>query len=143
MGNTMTVVTGTDVKGFIAAVENERKREDSKKLVELMTRVTGEKPKLWGTIVGFGRYHYKYDSGHEGETCLVGFSPRKSALSIYFTGAYFPESEKEAQRLLGKLGKHTMGKACLYVKKLEDLDMDVLGDLVTLSVTKLREHYPN
>ena len=143
MGNTMTAVTGGDVEGFIAAVEDERKREDSQKLVVLMTRVTGEKPKMWGTIVGFGRYHYKYESGHEGETCLVGFSPRKAAFSIYLMGNYFPDSKAKAEELLGRLGKHSMGKGCLYVKKLEDVDLKVFEQLVTLSVEKLREHYPN
>jgi hypothetical protein len=143
MGNTQTVVTGTDVKGFLAGVESEQKREDSKTLLDLMGRVTGEKPKLWGSIVGFGRYHYNYESGHEGETCLVGFSPRKAAFSIYLTGNYFPESKAKAEELLGRLGKHTMGKGCLYVKKLADVDLKVLEDLVRLSVDKLREHYPD
>ncbi len=143
MGDTQTVVTSSDVKGFLAGVESEQKREDSKKLLDLMRRVTGEKPKMWGTIVGFGRYHYRYDSGHEGETCLVGFSPRKAAFSIYLTGNYFPDSKAKAEELLGRLGKHSMGKGCLYVKKLDDVDLEVLEDLVTLSVVKLREHYPN
>ena len=142
MANTQTAVTGTDVNRFLAGVENAQKRADSLKLLEMMSRVTGEKPKLWGSIVGFGRYHYKYDSGHEGETCLVGFSPRKAAFSIYLLGNYFPEVEGRRQQLLSKLGKHSMGKGCLYVKKLADVDETVLEELVTMSVKKLRERYP-
>lgn len=142
-GNTMTVMTGEDVGAFIAQVEDDRKREDSKQLVRLMSRVTGKKPKMWGTIVGFGRYHYKYETGHEGDTCLTGFSPRKAALSIYIHGALYPEIVGERDRLLSKLGKHSMGKGCLYVKKLADVDMKVLEDLVRLSVSSLEEHYPD
>lgn len=133
----------SDVKDFLAAVESDQKRADSRVLVELMSRVTGEKPRMWGTIVGFGRYHYRYESGHEGDTCLVGFSPRKAAISIYLMGNYFPESKPRAEALLARLGKHTMGKGCLYVKKLSDVDPNVLEQLVVLSVEHLREHYPN
>ena len=107
-----------------------------------MSRITGEKPRLWGTIVGFGRYHYKYPTGHEGDTCLVGFSPRKTAFSIYLLGSYFPETEPKAKALLARLGKHSMGKACLYAKKLADIDLEVLEQLIELSVGALRERYP-
>lgn len=142
MGNTQTVMTGTSVRGFIAAQESDQRRKDSARLIELMRRVTGEKPKMWGSIVGFGEYHYKYESGHEGQTCLVGFSPRKAAFSIYLLGGYFPETEAKQQKLLARLGKHTIGKACLYVKKLDDVDFEVLEELVTMSVEALRKRYP-
>jgi hypothetical protein len=145
MGNTMTVVTGgsAEVKRFLADIEDDQKRADSKTLVDLMSRVTSKKARLWGSIVGFGDYHYKYPTGHEGDTCLVGFSPRKTALSIYLMGNYFPETEPKAKALLARLGKHSMGKACLYVKRLDDVDMDVLESLVVLSVGALRERYPD
>jgi hypothetical protein len=131
-----------EVEDFIAKIEPEQKRDDSRTLVDLMSRITGETPKLWGTIVGFGRYHYKYDSGHEGDTCLAGFAPRKAALSIYLMGNGFPESMEKAEALLGRLGRHSMGKGCLYVKKLSDVDLGVLEQLVALSVERLRQHDP-
>lgn len=142
-GNTMTVVNGEDAAAFIAKVESDQKRADSAELVRLMSRVTGEKPKMWGTIVGFGQYHYKYESGHEGDTCLTGFSPRKAALSIYIHGAHFPKVVTRRDELLAGLGKHTMGKGCLYVKKLADVDLDILEKLVRLSVDTLRSSYPD
>ena len=142
-GNTMTVKSGEDVGAFIAEVDSPQKRADSEVLVQLMSRVTGEEPRMWGTIVGFGEYHYRYDSGHEGDTCLTGFSPRKAALSIYIHGGHYPEVVGQRDRLLAKLGKHTMGKGCLYVKKLADVDERVLEDLVRLSVETLRKHYPD
>jgi hypothetical protein len=137
-----TKQTDDDVGAFLAAVENPQRREDSHRLVELMSRITGEPPKLWGTIVGFGKYHYKYASGHEGDSALVGFSPRKAEFSIYLTGTYFPGQDKARAALLAKLGKHRIGKACLYVKKLDDIDLGVLEQLVKMSVDGLREHYP-
>lgn len=141
-GNTTTVKTGEDVGAFIAKVDNEQKREDSKALVRLMSRVTGERPKMWGTIVGFGEYHYRYESGHEGDTCLTGFSPRKAALSIYIHGGHYPDVAARRDDLLARLGKHTMGKGCLYVKKLADVDLSILEELVRLSVDTLKKHYP-
>ena len=141
-GNTMTVSTGEDVGAFIAAVESDRKREDSFELVELMSRVTGEEPRMWGIIVSFGRYHYRYDSGHEGDTCLTGFSPRKAAISLYLHGGHYPDVAARRDALLARLGKHTMGKGCLYVKTLADIDMEVLEALVQLSVDSLRRRYP-
>jgi len=92
-------------------------------------------------MVGFGNYHYVYDSGHEGDSFLVGFAPRQAEFSIYLMGIYFPDSTDAARLLLEHLGKHRMGKACLYVKKLADIDEKVLMQLIELSVQKLREHY--
>lgn len=131
-----------DVAEFLAQVESDQKRADSHVLVELMSEVTGEPPVLWGTMVGFGQYHYRYPTGHEGDAFLVGFAPRKAAFSIYLMGTYFPEENERRAALLAKLGKHRMGKACLYVNKLSDIDLDVLRKLAEISVTKLRQTYP-
>jgi hypothetical protein len=115
-----------DVEAFIDAIDDERKREDSKALVALMERVTGEKPAMWGpSIVGFGDLHYKYETGREGDWFRVGFSPRKQNLTLYVTD-YIQADDP----LLAKLGKFTTGKACIYVKRLDDIDPDVLGQLV-------------
>lgn len=118
-----------DVDAFIGGIEDQRKREDSKALLALMEKVTGEKPALWGpSIVGFGDLHYKYESGREGDWFRVGFSPRKQNLTLYVTD-YIQEDDP----LLAKLGKFTTGKACIYVKRLEDIDTEVLEDLVKRS----------
>lgn len=131
-----------DVAEFLAQVESDQKRADSHVLIELMSEVTGEPPVLWGTMVGFGQYHYRYPTGHEGDAFLVGFAPRKAAFSIYLMGTYFPEENERRAALLAKLGKHRMGKACLYVNKLSDIDLDVLRKLAEISVIKLRQTYP-
>lgn len=131
-----------DVDEFLAQVESDQKRADSHVLVELMSEISGEPPVLWGTMVGFGQYHYRYPTGHEGDAFLVGFAPRKAAFSIYLMGTYFPEENARREALLAKLGKHRMGKACLYVNKLSDIDLDVLRELVEISVRKLRDAYP-
>ena len=131
-----------DVSEFLGQIEDEQKRADAHALTELMSTVTGEPPVLWGTIVGFGQYHYKYPTGHEGDTCLAGFSPRKAEFSIYLMGTYFPEENERREALLARLGKHRMGKACLYVKRLKDIDMEVLRELTEISVKRLRDTYP-
>ena len=131
-----------DVSEFLGQIEDEQKRADAQALTELMSTVTGEPPVLWGTIVGFGQYHYKYPTGHEGDTCLAGFSPRKAEFSIYLMGTYFPEENERREALLARLGKHRMGKACLYVKRLKDIDMEVLRELTEISVKRLRDTYP-
>jgi hypothetical protein len=143
MAESMTKTTGKSVKSFLAAVEDPTRRADAQTFLEMMERITGEKPKMWGdSIVGFGKYHYKYDSGHEGDTCLTGFSPRKNEFSLYLTGTYFEGMERQRDALLNKLGKHRMGKSCLYVKRTSDIDLKVLEELVTMSVEALRKHYP-
>ena len=119
-----------DVKAFLNSVPDEKKRQDSFEVLELMTEVTGMQPEMWGdSIIGFGSYHYKYASGREGDWFMTGFSPRKQNLTLYI----MPGFEKYDQ-LLGKLGKHSIGKSCLYIKKLEDVDTDVLKELVKRSV---------
>jgi hypothetical protein len=118
-----------DVDAFIAAIEDERKREDSKALVALMEKVTGEMGAMWGpSIIGFGDLHYKYETGREGDWFKVGFSPRKQNLTLYITD-YIQKDDP----LLAKLGKFTTGKACIYVKRLEDIDTGVLEDLLKRS----------
>jgi hypothetical protein len=134
MAETKTRPTSVSVTEFLTRVEDPQKRADSKVLVEMMTRVTGEKPKMWGpSIVGFGKYHYKYASGHEGDMCIAGFSPRKAEFSIYIT----PDDE-----LLSKLGRHRMGVSCLYVKRLDQIDLGVLEQLVQRTVDTVRETHP-
>ena len=140
-GKVKTKVTSDDVTAFLDTLDGTR-RADALALAETMGEVTGEPPRLWGAIVGFGQYHYEYDSGHKGDTCVVGFSPRKAAFSLYLHGAAFPEAEAERQQLLGKLGKHSLGKGCIYVKKLADVDPTVLRQLIELSVKQLRQRYP-
>lgn len=123
------------VEAFLSTVEHERKREDCQEILELMRRVTGEKPAMWGdSIVGFGEYHYKYASGREGEWFLTGFSPRKQNLTLYIMSGF-----DEYEDLLKKLGKYKTGKSCLYINKLEDVDLDVLAELVKKSVNHMRK----
>jgi hypothetical protein len=129
-----TQVTDADVFEFLNSVEDPRKREDSFTVLEMMREVTGEEPKMWGTaIVGFGTSHYKYASGREGDMPLVGFSPRKQALTLYITSDF-----ERYDDLMQKLGKHTTSKACLYVKRLSDIDLDVLRELTTKSVEHMK-----
>lgn len=132
-----TVVTKTSPLTFLATVEPERRRADGLALLQLFNRTTGLKPKMWGpSIVGYGRYHYKYDSGREGELCLTGFSPRKSALAIYVMPGYQDLSDE-----LARLGKHKTGKSCLYVNKLADIDLDVLEEIISFGLSYMRDNY--
>jgi hypothetical protein len=117
------------VEDFIAGIEDERKREDAKTLLDMMTRVTGEEPMMWGpSIIGFGDQHYKYESGREGDWLKIGFSPRKQTLTLYVTD-YIPADDP----LFVQLGKYTTGKACIYIKRLEHVDAGVLETLVKRS----------
>jgi hypothetical protein len=129
-----TKPTAVSIETFLDGIADETRRADCTALVKMMKRVTGAKPVMWGpSIVGFGSYHYKYASGHEGDSCLVGFAPRKSEISLYIMSGF---AGREA--LLKKLGKHKAAKACLYVKKLADVDLAVLEELVRRSVDSLR-----
>lgn len=124
-----------DVEAFLNGVADEKKRQDSFTILELMKKVTGEKPEMWGdSIVGFGSYHYKYASGREGNWFLTGFAPRKQNLTLYIMAGF-----KEYDQLLGNLGKHSTGKSCLYIKKIEDVDMDTLEELVQRSVEHMKK----
>lgn len=126
-----TAQTEVDVKDFIHSfVENEQKKADSFKLIELMKKWSGFEPKMWGpSIVGFGSYHYKYASGHEGDAPLMAFSPRKAAFTLYVTAV-----GHDNKKLLENLGKFKMTKACIYFKKLEDLNLEVLEKLSKASM---------
>lgn len=140
MAEQKTKPTSTDIEGFLNGID-EKKREDSRRLIEMMSRVSGEPPVLWGSMVGFGSYHYRYASGREGDSFRIGFAPRKPEFSIYLMGSYLPQATAEREALLNRLGKHRMGKACLYVKKLDDIDLDVLEELARLSIRSLGETY--
>lgn len=129
-----TTATSADPLKFIDNVENEAKRKDSHELVAMMREITGEPPKMWGpSIVGFGSYHYRYASGHEGEICIAGFSPRASALVVYLGPAL------QNRELMAKLGKHKRGVGCLYIKKLDDIDRGVLRTLIEHSIAEIRK----
>lgn len=135
---TKTKPTAVSVADFISAVGNETRREDALVLMKLLKAITGWKPKMWGpTIIGFGAYHYTYDSGHSGSICAIGFSPRKASLVIYV--ADFPGKEA----LLGQLGKHKGGlKQCLYINKLADVDMKVLEKILIGGLAGIRKTWP-
>jgi hypothetical protein len=132
-----TIPTKASVTAFIDALPNESQRTDAKSLVKLMQSVTGQKPSMWGpSIIGFGTTHYVYESGREGDMPLIGFSPRKPALVLYNSMAF-----TGAEELLTKLGKHTTAKGCLYIKKLADVDQEVLKALVVKSVDAARQRH--
>ena len=132
-----TKPTSVSVASFIAALGDPTKRGDAKALVKLMQGATGEKPKMWGpSIIGFGSYHYKYESGREGDMPIVGFSPRKPAIVLYIMLGL-----GNSKALLDKLGKHKTGKGCLYIKTLADVDLKVLEQLIVKSVKAVRAKY--
>ncbi|MCP5383681.1 MAG: DUF1801 domain-containing protein [Sphingomonadaceae bacterium] len=144
MAEAKTQITDVDPADFIATVEPAAKREDAMVLDALFRRVTGETPKMWGpSIIGYGSYHYKYDSGREGDMCRTGFSPRKAKHSIYLMGRYCDEETGlRCDELMERLGKHSTGASCLYVNKLADIDLDVLEQLVRLSWDAMNRRYP-
>lgn len=137
MAKNKTTPTSSSVTDFINAVDDEQKRKDSFDLVELMRSISGNEPKMWGpSIIGFGSYHYKYASRHEGDAPLIGFSPRKAAISLYvFTGL------DQHKHLLNSLGKFKMGKACIYVKRLSDIDQSQLKALMKETIAYLQSKY--
>jgi len=138
MAKNKTTETSISVSDFINSyVENDQKKLDSFRLVELMTAWSGFEPKMWGpTIIGFGSYHYKYASGHEGDAPIIGFSPRKAEFSLY---VYSPLEEQK--HLLENLGKFKMGKACIYVKKLADINIKTLEELCRATIAYLNENH--
>ncbi|ATY33850.1 DUF1801 domain-containing protein [Sphingomonas psychrotolerans] len=138
MAEIKTKATPESVDAFIEAVSDPVRRADAKAVAALMAQVSGETPAMWGaTIIGFGSYHYRYDSGHEGEMCRLGFSPRKTELVLYVLNG---SPEQDAQ--LARLGKHKTGKACLYIKKLADVDLAVLEELMRDQLTSMDARYP-
>lgn len=138
MAENKTRPTAENVQKFLDGVENERKRADSFEILRLMQEITGEEPVMWGpSIVGFGKYHYKYESGREGDAPLAGFSPRAQNLTLYIMAGFDGEDA-----LLRTLGKHKTGKSCLYINKLADVDMDVLREMVRRSYEHMRRTNP-
>jgi hypothetical protein len=134
MADNKTKPTKLSVASFINALPDSARRADAKTLAKLMQSASGEKPKMWGSsIIGFGSYHYTYESGREGDMPLIGFSPRKAATVLYGMGS------KDSKALLSRLGKHTAGKGCLYIKKLADVDQQVLETLIRKAVAATRE----
>ena len=139
---TKTVPLGLKVSDYIAAIENEDRRADCQSLLDMMAQMTGWEPKIWGTtlksgIVGFGEYHYKYESGREGDALRLGFSSRAANISIYIMPGY-----QDFEDELSRLGKHKIGKACLYIKRLSDVDEDVLKEIMQKGLDQMAEKYP-
>ena len=133
-----TKPTAISVADFIAAVEDPKRRADAEAACALLAEATGEPATMWGaSIVGFGAYHYRYASGHEGDAPLVGFSPRKGNLVFYLSGC-----DEERDDLLARLGKHKAGKGCVYVNRLSDVDAGVLKEMAAATVAALRQRYP-
>lgn len=133
-----TKPTAANVETYVGAIADPNRRADCWTLIELMSRATGSEPRMWGSsIVGFGSYHYRYASGHEGDACLTGFASRKSDLTLYITPGF-----ERYQHLLARLGKHRVAKSCLYLKRLADVDLDVLGELIEQSVRETSAHHP-
>ena len=137
MADSKTQVSNISVADYLAAITDESRRADCVALSQLMTLASGQPAVMWGTtIVGFGRYHYKYDSGREGDSCAAGFSSRKGDITVYLTEAVLAQAERVAA-----LGKCKLGKGCLYIRKFADIDQQVLSDLVRASVAERRLHY--
>ncbi len=135
MAELKTKPTKDSVQGFLKEIPNEQRRKDCQVVLKLMEEVTGAKAEMWGpSIVGFGRYRYKYESGREGEWMVTGFSPRKGDLTLYIMHGF-----DEVPDLMKRLGKHKTGKSCLYIKKLDDVDLKVLKQLVKNSVKQMAE----
>ncbi len=139
MAQNKTIETENSVAEFLKTIGDEQKRQDCSTIIELFTEHSGFEPKMWGTsIVGFGAFHYKYESGHEGDAPLAGLAARSNAITLYLS-CHFDEREQ----LLAQLGKHQTGKACIYIKKLEDIDTGVLGQMVKHTVERTKELYEN
>jgi len=141
MAKNKTITTDANVEDFICAfVDSDQKKQDSFMLMKLMQDFTGYEPKMYGSsIIGFGNYHYKYDSGHEGTAPLVAFSPRKSAFSLYVYSGYMGHLEQD--EMLKSLGKFKMGKSCIYVKKLSDINLEVLKEIMGSTIKFLENKY--
>ncbi len=134
-----TIETNTPVEDFLNTISDPAKRADSFRILELLEKHTGYPPKMWGpAIIGFGSYHYTYASGREGDAPLAGFSPRKEAITIYLESEFDGKEE-----MLAKLGKHKSSKVCVYIKKLDDIDQDVLKKMVTASMKHTQKQYPD
>lgn len=133
-----TTENETSVPDFISSIKNEKKRLDFSKITDLMTRETGFEPKMWGTaIVGFGSCHYKYESGREGDMPLTGLAARVNSITLYLSSKF-----DQREELLAKFGKHKSSKACIYIQKLEDIDIAVLAEMIRNSMEHTRKQYP-
>lgn len=138
MSDLKTKANQQSVIAYLNTIEPQKRREDSFAILALMQEVSGEEPQMWGDkIVGFGRYHYKYASGREGDWFLAGFAPRKQNLTLYIMSGFDNYDE-----LMGKLGKHSTGKSCLYIKKLEDVDQAILRQLIAQSIANMKQTNP-
>ena len=139
MAKNKTTETSTSVHEFLNTVKEEAKRKDSLRLIELIKKQTGIEPKMWGpSIVGFGSYYYKYDSGHEGDSLLVAFSPRASAITLYLSGHF-----EKREELLETLGKHKTDKGCIYMKSLDNINIGTLEKMIINHIKHIKELYPN
>lgn len=137
MSENKTKPTDVPVEEFIESIDHKVRKEDAWTLYNMLNEVTGLKAKMWGpSIIGYGTYHYKYDSGREGDMIKIGFSPRKASLSLYIMSG-FPEYED----LLSRLGKYKLGKSCLYINKLTDVDLDILKEIMVRGFQKMNEKY--
>ena len=137
MAKNKTQPNDSDVNVFIESVDEDKKRADCFKLLQIMQEITNEPPKMWGpSIVGFGTYHYKYESGREGDFFKAGFSPRKQNLTLYIIPGF-----ERYEKLMADLGKYKTGKSCLYVKSLDDIDLDILKELIRDSVSYMNKKY--
>jgi hypothetical protein len=138
MAKNKTTETQNSVADFLTTVKDEKKRKDCSAIIDIIAEHTGLEPKMWGTsIIGFGTYHYKYESGREGDAPLAGLSPRANAITLYLSNV------KEKEDLLKKLGKHKTGGGCIYIQKLEDIDKAILTKMVDNSIKHLRSKYPD
>lgn len=138
MAELKTKPTAASVDTYVDAITDPARRADCLALIALMRRATGCEPRIWGgSIVGFGSYHYRYASGHEGDACLIGFASRKPDLTLYITPGF-----QRYQQLLARLGRHRVAKSCLYLKRLADVDLQALGELIELSVQEVRDRHP-
>ncbi len=134
MSNLKTTRNDGDVRAYLESVANKQRRQDALAMLELMREITGEEAEMWGeSIVGFGSYRYRYASGRQGDWFLTGFAPRKQALTLYIMPGF-----ERYEALLAKLGKHKIGKSCLYINKLADVDEDVLKEIIAASVERMR-----
>jgi len=138
MAELKTKQTDASVEAYLDTIEDPRRRADCAAISALIKKVTKFQPKMWGpTIVGFGSYHYRYETGHEGDACLAGFSSRKPEIVVYIADAF-----ESRERLLKKLGPHRTGKVCLYIKRLSEIDVGVLEKIIRASVAEVRRKYP-
>ena len=137
MSDLKTQPNNQSVEAFLDTIEPESKRDDAREVLKLMKKVSGEDPVMWGdSIVGFGKYHYVYESGREGDWMLTGFSPRKQSLTLYLMSGY-----AEMDQLLKKLGKYKHSVSCLYIKRLSDIDMNVLEEMIRISIDIIKKRY--